>query len=170
MWAEEGKLFHFMEHWKRHCLLQCACFTALFMLILAPCVNHHLTFQNQYSAHKITSLKPHRLWLSGGAWVCGGSCVSWSCRWAGCGKCSPGLWFLLSWNQHHIQKSYNGTSTQGTPAGLRQVSLEWGSLYNICLQLYHYIAVRVITPKRSKRIINVDLFYLPKCTIFFYRF
>ena len=67
-------------------------------------------------------------------------------------------------------KSYNGTSTQGTPAGQRQVSLEWGSLYNICLQLYHYIAVRVITPKRSKRIINVDLFYLPKCTIFFYRF
>ena len=140
---------------------------AIYAYTCSICVNHHLTFQNQYSAHNITSLKPHRLWLSGGAWVCGESCVSWSCRSAGCGKCSPGLWFLLSWNQHHNYtndiKSYNGTSIQGTPMGLRQASLE-------CLQLYHYIAVRVITPKGPKKIINVDFFYLLKCTIFFYRF
>ena len=68
---------------------------------------------------------------------------------------------LKSTSYTHDIKSYNGTSIQGTPLGLRQVSLE-------CLQLYHYIAVRVITPKGSKRIINVDLFHLPKCTIFFF--
>ena len=77
---------------------------------------------------------------------------------------------LKSTSYTHDIKSYNGTSIQGTPSGLRQVSLEWGSLYNICLQLYHYIAVCMITPKGSKRIINVDLFYLPKCTIFFIDF
>ena len=57
---------------------------------------------------------------------------------------------LKSTSYTHDIKSYNGTSIQGTPMGLRQVSLE-------CLQLYHYIAVRVITPKGPKRIINVDL-------------
>ena len=77
---------------------------------------------------------------------------------------------LKSTSYTHDIKSYNGISIQGTPSGLRQVSLEWGSLYNICLQLYHYIAVGVITPKGSKRILNVDLIYLPKCTIFLNRF
>ena len=43
---------------------------------------------------------------------------------------------LKSTSYTHDIRSYNGTSIQGTPSGPRQVSLEWGSLYNIRLPLH----------------------------------